>query len=106
MEYGDLIRRAEANLKAQNILKSYVMNEGTFLREGAETNFVARFNSRYFDRFGFKFRMIDSQEASTEITLFKRKFKTPILSGALSGMMDITDKPLVKVASGIKESGS
>jgi isopentenyl diphosphate isomerase/L-lactate dehydrogenase-like FMN-dependent dehydrogenase len=50
--------------------------------------------------------MIDSEEASTEITLFNRKFKTPILGGALSGMADITEKPLSKVASGVKDSGS
>ena len=70
-------------------------------RTGPEMNFVGYFKLRYFERFGFKFRMIDSQEASTEITLFKRKFKTPILSGALSGMMDITDKPLVRVSSSL-----
>ena len=106
MEYGDLIQKAEANLKARNVLRSYVMEEGTSLREGAETSFVARFNSRYFERFGFKFRVIDSQEASTEITLFGRKFKTPLLSGALSGLTEVTEKPLVKVAAGVKESGS
>lgn len=106
MEFRELITMAEENLKTKDILKNYCLREGTYLRNGPETNFVGHFNLRYFERFGFKFRMIDSQEASTEITLFKRKFKTPILSGALSGMMDITDKPLVKVASGIKESGS
>jgi isopentenyl diphosphate isomerase/L-lactate dehydrogenase-like FMN-dependent dehydrogenase len=106
MEYGDLIHKAEANLKAKNILKSYVMEEGTSLREGAETSFVARFNSRYFDHFGFKFRMLDSREASPGITLFGRKFETPLLSGALSGLADVAEKPLVKVAAGVKESGS
>lgn len=106
MEFRELIALAEANLKTKDILKNYCLREGTYLRNGPETNFVSHFNLRYFERFGFKFRMIDSQEASTEITLFKRKFKTPILSGALSGMMDIADKPLVKVASGIKDSGS
>lgn len=106
MEYRELIALAEENLKTKDILKNYCLKEGTYLRNGPETNFVGYFNLGYFERFGFKFRMIDSQLASTEITLFKRKFKTPILSGALSGMMDITDKPLVKVASGMKESGS
>ena len=106
MEYGELIKRAEANLKAKDILKNYSLGEGTSLRQGPETNFVGRFNLQYFERFGFKFRMIDSEEASTEISLFNRKFKTPILSGALSGMADITDKPLVKVASGVKDGGS
>jgi len=106
MDYGELIKAAEANLKAKNILKNYSLGEGTALREGAETNFVGRFNLQYFERFGFKFRMIDSREASTEVTLFNRTFKTPILSGALSGMVDITDRPLVKVATGVKESGS
>jgi isopentenyl diphosphate isomerase/L-lactate dehydrogenase-like FMN-dependent dehydrogenase len=106
MEYGELMRKAEANLKSKNILKSYVIEEGTALREGAETNFVARFNSSYFDRFGFKFRMIDSREASTEISLYGKKFATPLLSGALSGLTDVTENPLVKVAAGVKESGS
>ncbi len=106
MEYGELIKMAEANLKAKDILKNYSLGEGTSLRTGSETNFVGRFNLQYFERFGFRFRMIGSQEASTEITLFNRKFKTPILTGALSGMADITDRPLAKVASGVKEGGS
>ena len=106
MEYRELIAAAEANLKSKNIIKNYSLAEGNYVRQGAETNFVNRFNLQYFERFGFKFRLIDSQEASTEITLFNRKFKTPILSAALSGMNEITEKPLTKIASGIKESGS
>jgi isopentenyl diphosphate isomerase/L-lactate dehydrogenase-like FMN-dependent dehydrogenase len=50
--------------------------------------------------------MIDSQEASTGITLYKRQFSTPIFSGALSGMVDITERPLRKMALGVKDSGS
>jgi 4-hydroxymandelate oxidase len=100
MEYGELIEKAKANLQAKNVFKEY------YLRKGAETNYVGRYNVRYFRRFGFKFRMIDSQEASTEITLFGRKFATPISSAALSGMVDITESPLKKIALGMKESGS
>ncbi|MGA2960389.1 MAG: alpha-hydroxy-acid oxidizing protein [Candidatus Korobacteraceae bacterium] len=106
MEYRELVAAAELNLKVKNILKNYSAGEGTYLRQGAETNYVNRFNLQYFERFGFKFRLIDSQEASTEITLFNRKFRTPILSAAISGMNDITDKPLNKIASGIRDSGS
>ena len=106
MEYGELLKAAEANLKAKGILKNYCLEEGTSLRSGPETNFVGRYNLSYFEHFGFKFRMLDSEEASTEVTLFNRKFKTPILSGALSGMADITEKPLSKIASGVKDSGS
>jgi 4-hydroxymandelate oxidase len=106
MEYRELLAKAETNLKNKGILKNYCIQEGTSLREGAETNFVGRFNHFYFERFGFKFRMIDSREASTEVTLFKRRFGTPILSGALSGMVDIAEKPLAKIAAGVKESGS
>jgi 4-hydroxymandelate oxidase len=106
MEYRELIQMAEANLKGKGVLKGYCLGEGTYLREGAETNFVNRFNNKYFERFGFKFRLIGSQEASTEITLYNRKFATPILSGALSGMTDITEKPLPKIAAGVKDSGS
>jgi len=83
MEYGELLKTAEANLKAKDILKNYSLAEGASLRQGPETNFVGRFNLQYFERFGFKFRMIGSEEASTETTMFNRKFKTPVLSGAL-----------------------
>ena len=106
MEYHELIAAAEANLKAKNILESYCVREGANYRNGAETNYSNQFNVRYFERFAFKFRLIDSVEASTETTLFGCTLKTPILCAALSGMTDIVEKPLVKVARGIKESGS
>jgi isopentenyl diphosphate isomerase/L-lactate dehydrogenase-like FMN-dependent dehydrogenase len=105
MEYGELMKMAEANLRAKGILESYKILEN-YQREGAETNFVGRFNVRYFERFGFKFRMIDSHEASTEATLFNRKFETPILSAALSGLIDITEKSLREIALGVGNSGS
>jgi isopentenyl diphosphate isomerase/L-lactate dehydrogenase-like FMN-dependent dehydrogenase len=106
MEYPELIAAAEANLKAKGILKNYSVDEGIYFRQGAETNFANRSSRRCFERFAFKFRLIGSAEASTETTLFKRKFKTSILSGALSGMNDIVEKPLVKIASAVKDSGS
>lgn len=106
MDYRELVAAAELNLKLKGILGNYSVGEGSYLRQGAETNYVNRFNVQYFEHFGFKFRLIDSQEASTEITLFNRKFKTPIMSAAVSGMNDITEKPLVKIASGIRDSGS
>ncbi len=98
MEYGELINKAEANLRAKGTLERYV--------RGVETNFVGRFNLRYFERYGFKFRMIDSQEASTETTFFGRKFKTPILSAALSGLTEIAEKPLREIALGVGRGGS
>jgi len=106
MDYGEIIGKAEANMTAKGILKNYATGEGLRLRQGAETNFVNVYNQRYFERFGFKFRLIDSAEASTEITLFNRKFKTPVLGAALSGMVDITEKPMAKLAAGLKDSGS
>ena len=106
MDYPELIAAGEANLKAKGILKNYSAGEGVCFRQGTETNHANRFSREYFERFAFKFRLIDSAEASTEITLFNHKFKTPILSGALSTMGDIVEKPLVKIASGIKDSGS
>jgi isopentenyl diphosphate isomerase/L-lactate dehydrogenase-like FMN-dependent dehydrogenase len=106
MDYKELVAAAETNLKAKSILTNYSVGEGTNLRQGAETNYVNRFNIQYFEHFGFKFRLIDSQEASTGITLFKHKFRTPIFSAAVSGMSDIAEKPLVKIASGVRDSGS
>jgi len=42
-EYGELMSLAEANLKAKGIVENYRM-VGNLEREGAETNFVGRFN--------------------------------------------------------------
>jgi 4-hydroxymandelate oxidase len=106
MDYRELVAAAETNLKAKNILTNYSVGEGTYLRQGAETNYVNRFNLQYFEHFGFKFRLIDSQEASTETTVFNHKFRTPIFSAAVAGMNDIAEKPLVKIASGVRDSGS
>lgn len=106
MDYGELVKMAEANLTAKGILNNYCSAEAIQVRSGAETNFTGRYNCQYFERFGFKFRLIDSRPASTELTLFGRTFKTPILGGAVSGMADMTEKPLVKIAQGLKDSGS
>ena len=106
MDYRELVRMAEANLTAKGILSNYCSSETIQVRNGAETNFTGRYNCQYFERFGFKFRMIDSKPASTELTLFGRTFRTPVLGGAISGMADITEKPLVKIALGLKNSGS
>lgn len=106
MEYSQLIAAAESNLKAKNIFDKYSLGDGNHSRIGAETNHVGRYNLQYFERFGFKFRLIDSREASTEITLFGRSFKTPIFGAALSGLNDIADEPLAKLAAGLKDSGS
>ncbi|MBI4596526.1 MAG: alpha-hydroxy-acid oxidizing protein [Candidatus Tectomicrobia bacterium] len=99
MRYGELIQKAEEALEAKGVLKNY---RGL----GAETGYTGRFNFEYFKAFGFKLRMIDSVLADTEITLFNRRFKTPITSGALSGMTNVTDNPLSKLATGVKEAGS
>ena len=106
MEYAELIAAAEANLQAKGILKNYSVGQGFHFRKGAETNHANRSSREFFERFAFRFRLIGSAEASTEVTLFKRKFKTPILSAALSGMADVAEKPLVKIASAVKDSGS
>jgi len=106
MDYQELIAAAEANLMAKSILKNYSVGEGVHFRQGTETNHANCSSREYFERLAFKFRLIDSAEASTEITLYNHKFKTPILSGALSSMGDVAEKPLIKVASGIKDSGS
>lgn len=106
MGYRELIEKGESHLKAKDAFKAYCSGGDVRRRGGAETNFTGRYNLDYFERFGFKFRLIDSQPASTELSLFGRSFKTPVLGAALSGMVDITEKPLVKVATGLKASGS
>ncbi len=69
MEYGELIETAKANLITKDILKNY-------LREGPETGFGGRFNLRYFERFGFKFRMTGCRGVSEidDKVLVKRDF--------------------------------
>lgn len=51
-------------------------------------------------------RLIDSKEADTNLELFGCRLKTPIMSGAMSGMTDLDEKPLQKIARALKEVGS
>jgi 4-hydroxymandelate oxidase len=99
MRYNELIQKAEQALEAKGALKNY---RGL----GAESGYTGRFNSECFKAFGFKFRVIDSLSASTEVTIFNKKFSTPIASGALSGMTNVTDEPLKKIAEGVRDAGA
>ncbi len=99
MQYDELMEMALAKLEEKGALRRY-------MGLGAETGYSGRYNKEIFKAFGFKFRMIDAVPADTSITLFGRQFKTPVMCAALSGMTDITEEPLTKIATGVMEAGS
>jgi isopentenyl diphosphate isomerase/L-lactate dehydrogenase-like FMN-dependent dehydrogenase len=101
MDYAKLVQKGMENLQSKGILQKY------YQRLGTETGYSARYNLEFFKRFGFKFRIIDSQEASTEITLFGKIFRTPIFSSApFWECKDITENALTKLAIGMQDTGS
>lgn len=99
MDYRELMQKGLETLEGKGLGRKYE-------RPGVETGYAARYNLEYFRRFGFKCRVIDSREASTGLSLFGRTFRTPIFGAALSGMHDITEEPLPKLAAGLGEAGS
>ena len=99
MNYKEIIEEGKNFLRKKGLPLNY-------LGPGAETNYTAITNVEYFKFLAFTLRLLNSDEAGTETTIFGKKLRTPILSAALSGMKNITEDPLKKIAQGIKESGS
>lgn len=76
------------------------------LRTGAETGQVVRMTRNYFDSLAIETRAIDAVMASTNMELFGRTFKTPIMAAALSGLDGLCKNGLVEVAKGIQSAGA
>lgn len=100
MNYGEIVRRAEQEMKEKGVY------EGNYLPPGTETGYTNFTNLDYFKTLAFKYRMIDTQPASTECSFFGQKLSTPVLAAALSEFSEVAPNSLVEVAKGIKEAGS
>ncbi len=105
MNYGELVEKAVKKLAETN---KRDMNLARFLGEagGSETGHTAVTNRKYFDQLSFKMRLIDAKWADTSTILFGQHLKTPIMSGAMSGMGNLEKDPLRKAAKGLAEAGS
>lgn len=99
MRYGEIMEKAREVLEERGLLT-------TFTERGAGTKYCFKTNEEYFKLFGFKMRMIDTQIADTSLELFGQRLKTPIMSGAISGLRNIAENPLVTVAQGLSDAGS
>lgn len=75
-------------------------------RVGAETGNVVRMTRAYFDSLAIETRTIDAVASSTEMKLFGKMFKTPIMAAALSGLDGLCKNGLVEVGRGILAAGS
>ncbi|MFQ6094881.1 MAG: alpha-hydroxy-acid oxidizing protein [Candidatus Bathyarchaeia archaeon] len=104
MDYDELVERALKKLEEQgdfDRIERFKRTGGGC--EGGQTSIT---NREYFNRIRFKMRLIDSKEADTTLELFGHRLKTPIMSGAISGMTNIVKEPLRKIARGLAEVGS
>jgi len=75
-------------------------------RVGAETGAVVRMTRDYFDSIAIETRVLDAVPASTDIVLFGREFKTPVMPAALSGLDGICENGMAEVAKGTFEAGA
>jgi len=73
---------------------------------GCESGYTSVTNRKFFDQISFKMRLIDSKWADTSTELFGQRLKTPVVSGAMSGMGNLEKEPLRKIALGLAEAGS
>ena len=104
MDYNELVERALKKLEEigeQDYVKRFKGIGG-----GCESGQTAVTNREYFNCLRLKMRLIDSKEADTSCEIFGCRLKTPIMSGAMSGMVNIEKDPLRKTARGLKEAGS
>jgi len=104
MNYGELVDAAFKKLKElglDDVIGRFKGEPG-----GCESGYTSVANRKCFDQFSFKMRLINSRWADTNTELFGRRLKTPVLSGAMSGMENLEKEPLRKVARGLAEAGS
>jgi len=101
MDYNELVERALKKLEELGDYDRIARFKGT--GGGCESGQTSITNRGYFNRIRLKMRLIDSKEADTTLELFGRQLRTPIMSGAMSGMANIEKEPLWKIAMGLKE---
>ncbi|MCK4953366.1 alpha-hydroxy-acid oxidizing protein [Candidatus Bathyarchaeota archaeon] len=104
MDYTELVERAIKKLESLGENGRIELFKG--IGGGCESGQTSITNRAYFNRIQLKMRLIDSKEADTTLELFGCHLKTPIMSGAMSGMTNLDEKPLQKIARALKEVGS
>lgn len=102
MKYGEIFSKAMSVLKEQGKYELF----RTSRELGTESGYVHRHNLEFFKTLSFEMRLIDTEVANTETEIFGHKLRTPVMSGAMSGLQQFTDDPLVKIARGVGKAGS
>ena len=75
--------------------------------DGVETGFILEHDRLILDRYTFKQQCIDAKEANTDCDVLGVKLATPVIMSAMTMPIPaIVDDGLIKVAQGLKESGS
>lgn len=69
----------------------------------ADSNVITR---DYFDSILLETRYLDADLPNTEITLFGEKFKTPIMTAALSHLHDICEDAMAEYGIGARDAGA
>lgn len=102
MKYSEIYSKAISILKEQGRYELFQ----TSREVGIESGYVRQHNLEFFNNLSFEMRVIDTEVASTETEIFGQKLRTPIMSGAMSGLQEFTEDPIVKIARGIGKAGS
>lgn len=98
MELTYLYQKGEELLRKRDI---------GFLLDGVETGFILEHDRLILDRYTFKQQCIDATEANTVCDVLGLKLSTPVIMSAMTMPIPaIVDDGLIKVAQGLKESGS
>ena len=98
MELTDLYQKGEALLRQRDI---------GLLLDSVETGFILEHDRLILDRYTFKQQCIDATEGNTDCDVLGLKLSTPVIMSAMTMPIPaIVDDGLIKVAQGLKESGS
>ncbi|MGD0331271.1 MAG: alpha-hydroxy-acid oxidizing protein [Nitrososphaeria archaeon] len=104
MNYSELVEVAFKRLEELGLHDAIRRFKGE--PAGCESGYTSVTNRKFFDQISFKMRLIDSKWADTSTELFGQRLKTPVVSGAMSGMANLEKEPLRKIAWGLAEAGS
>ena len=102
MKYDEIFSKAMTVLKEQGRYDAFTRERET----GTETGYVYRHNLEFFKTLYFEMHLIGTEMADTETEVFGHKLRTPVMSGAMSGLQQYASDPLLKIARGIGQAGS
>lgn len=103
MNYSEIVEKALRRFEVLDRKDATARFHG--VGGGCESGRTVITNRKYFNHIYLTMKLIDSKWADTSTELFGQHLTAPIMSGAMSGMNDVDEKPLITASKGLAKAG-